>query len=236
MTNNDDIGRNEKLFEAMLKIAAEEAMKEEAELLPSQDELNKMYPPTDTLNRRVHGIINRARRIEKRKVMLRNFGKVAAVFGILFTLSTAILMTVEASRNFILNTFINIQDDYVAFEFGIETQDKSAYGFVLGYMPEGFELLNRQSVGGISFEFFANAIGEEILIQQNLASDVTVAIDNEVREFSNITIGEHELFIFESFDPQDQNVVMLQVGNDVFSIFSHLGIDELKLIASAIGQ
>ena len=56
-----------KLFAAVLKVAAEEAWQEEMDSLPSLDELNEMYPPSESLDKRVFGTINKAARRGKAK-------------------------------------------------------------------------------------------------------------------------------------------------------------------------
>jgi len=59
------------------------------------------------------------------------------------------------------------------------------------------------------------------MIQQSIATTVITVIDSEVREFSRIVVDRHEMFVFEASDASDQNVVMRQIGSDVFAILSN---------------
>ena len=226
--------RSNKLFDAILKVAAEEAMKEEMDLMPNLDDLNKSYRPSASLNKKVYSIIKNERRAAKRKLTLRGFVKVAAVIGIFFTISTTILLGVEASRNFILNTFINIQNDHVAFEFNQSKESADNSSFIFNYFPQGFNLLNSHNAGETNLSIYTNDFGEEIIIQQSPADTVSTAIDNENRVFSPIILNGHEIFVFEALDAQDQNVVMRQIGNHVFIVQSHIETDELLKIITNI--
>jgi hypothetical protein len=54
MLNNPDNIMDEKLFETLLKIAAEDALREEMETIPSDEELKKMYPRNKSLDKKVY--------------------------------------------------------------------------------------------------------------------------------------------------------------------------------------
>jgi len=236
MDENINMERNEKIFDALLRVAAEEVMKEEIATMPSIEELNKLHPSSDALNKRIQIIINREKRAVARKLVLRGLGKVVAAIGILFTLCTVILMSVEASRNFIFNTIINIQDDHVTFEFGERGQEVEIAGIMFRYIPYGFELLNSHTIGRLTLNTFTNAADEQIIIQQSFATSVATSVDNEAREFSRIIFEGQEMFIFESIDTKDQNVVMRQIESDVFTITSNLSINTLAQILLNIGN
>ncbi|MCL1844040.1 MAG: hypothetical protein FWF79_09520 [Defluviitaleaceae bacterium] len=108
MESNTNIKRNEKIFNSLFDIAADEAFKEEMDALPSCEELNNMYPRTKSLDKKVYAVINKELNALKRKRALRTLAKVAAVLCIIVVASAGALISIEASRNFILNFIIDI--------------------------------------------------------------------------------------------------------------------------------
>jgi hypothetical protein len=227
---------NEKLFDILLKVAAEEVIKEEMDALASCEELNAMYKPSAILEKKVHSIISKASRPYRLRKAMRNFTKIAACFGLLFALSTVVLMSIEASRNHIINIFIGIQDDHVVFEFGQNGADPNISGIIMGYIPESFELINSQAFEDFSFLIYANHQGEQIIITREIASILSVAIDNEIRSFSSTRLNGQQAYLFEAIDDNETNILMWQLGNDVFAIESHININTLFEIARNISH
>ena len=84
--------RNEKLFDAVVKVAVEEALDHEIDSYPDEDELNKMYTRSAALDKRVMGIINKAAKDSRTKKRLPLFVRVAASFAVMITVAGIILL------------------------------------------------------------------------------------------------------------------------------------------------
>ena len=82
---------NDKFFEAMLHPAANEAIKREMEELPSSEELDKLYPISDTLNQRVTKIIDTHKKAHKKKQMIKKSQKLQLV-SLYFRLSLGLYL------------------------------------------------------------------------------------------------------------------------------------------------
>jgi hypothetical protein len=67
MLKSKDLGNNEKLFDAILKVALEETIDREMESLPSSEELKKMFPRSAATDKRFMKIINAASKESKGK-------------------------------------------------------------------------------------------------------------------------------------------------------------------------
>ena len=226
--------RNEKLFEAVVKVAVEEALDHEIDSYPNENELNKMYPRSAALDKRVMRIINKAAKDSRKKKSLPLFVRVAASFLVLVTVAGIILLSVEASRNFILNIIINIQDDHVVFDFG--DLDRALYGERASenFIPYGFEYVSSQHMETQSIVVYMNEAGERIILQNLYSMDLSVAVDNVNREFTVRDISRHEMYVFESLSDELQNVVMWAVGEEVIIITSTVAIDFLIEIVESM--
>ena len=230
MTRNFDADWNERLFEAMLGVAVEEAVLKEMGSLPSREELDSMYPPSDTFNRKIKRIIRKKEKTYRHKLATKAFLKAAACLGILFTISIVVLISVEASRIFILNTLISIQEDHVAFEFYGSVNSINNETEVLF---EGFEHVTSQISDNKVISTYVSFDGDQIIFQQHEGTNLRIAIDNDYREFSSINIYSQEAYLFESMD-EDYHVVMWAQENTVYIILSRIDVRELLMHAEAI--
>ena len=228
-----DLGRNrnDRIFETMLEIAAEESFKRKMDSLPSREELDKEYPISPEFKKKIDGIIAKEERQFKRKRFSRIFMKIAACAGVLLTVSAIALMSVEASRTFILNTIINIHHDHVTFEFVVDEPRENFDGRSL---PGGFEYEGSHAFENFTVRSYVNADGQQIIIQQHLGVNLGSAIDNDYRNFTTIYINEREVFLFESIDINEHHVAMWQHGSDVFQVQAYIDVSELLVLVTTI--
>lgn len=145
MVKNSDSKTAEKLYDSILKAAFEDAEDQELASYPRKEELDMMYQRVPEFDKRIMNTISKAERPYKRKLIIESVLKIAASVCIFFAISILALFNVEASRNFILNTLIQIQSDYVAFEF-FENGSNQAQGS--RNIPDGYANSNRTQDGG----------------------------------------------------------------------------------------
>lgn len=230
MEKDRNIERQEKLFDAVLKVALDEYIESEMESYPSKEELDKMYPRSAAFDKRVNKIIAKEERIVKRKKAIRIFTRVAACIGIFFFICSVVLMSVEASRNFILNAIISIQDDHVAFEFYCDGSHEGGVSVPPAFFND-FILLSSQTIGDLAISIYENPEGSRIIIQQHIGINLGAIIDNDYREFSTMVINGHSAYIFESIDGAEHNIIMWYQINTVFQIISDIEFSELIRMA-----
>ena len=235
MSNNTFPEREEKMFDAILKVAASESLAKQLDSLPSKEELESMNLCSNDFNKRMIGIISRAENAQKRKRMAKWTYKAAAIFGLIFTVSTITLMSVEASRVFILNTFFAVtHDDHVVFGFGEVTQQPEievVYGIA---MPSNFNLINAQRMANISIFVFSNDLGEIVTIQQSIGVGLGAFVDNEQRKFITLNIRGQEVHLFEATDNEYHNVAVWSSGNDVLQVIVQFEAERLLLLVETI--
>jgi len=137
--------RNEKIFDAILKIALEEAVQEEMDALPSNEELNKLYPRSEALDKKVYAAIRREYRPVRIKRAVHKLARVAAVFLLFAAFGAGVL-------------FADFRGE--ATESGMGT------GIVFGYIPQGFE-----PVGTAEYHTFADDTGQQFTVHR-IAGDI----------------------------------------------------------------
>jgi len=232
---------DEKLLNAIMKIAAEEAWKEEINTLPSLEALNEMYPPSEALDKRVYGIINKAARCGKVKKILRRTARFVAAFCMVVVFVGGALMSVGASRTFILNRIINTSDDYVQISFQLGyIGDLKVGELVVNYIPDDFSFYEQgEFTEGHTFYDFKSDTRRGILIQHLLVSDDmgVVGMINPMTagsEFSVISIHGQVAYLFMSADKSKMSTISWNYGRHFLSVSAFLDIDELIKIAKGM--
>jgi hypothetical protein len=150
------VKRENEFFEAMLKSAIAESVEQEMAEFPSDEELNAMYPITYG-DRKILSEISRRRKAARLCQAGRKIGKIAACFAIVLVISAAVLMSVEATRNIILDYIINIRSDNEVFE----------YTGGLAAMPDEFVYMGSMIDGNFKVSTYENQFGEQIFVLQN---------------------------------------------------------------------
>ena len=229
---------NEKLFDAIIKVAAEEVWQEEIDSLPSLEELNEMYPPSETLDKRVYGAINKAVRRGKIKKAIRYTIRCAAIFCVFIVLAGGALMSVEASRTFILSRIINISDDYVHISFQLgDIADLGIGELVVNFIPEDFTFYEQgEFAEGHTFYEFRSDTRRGILIQHIIVSEdggsvAGISPVTEYSEFSIISLHRQVAYLFTSTYENHVNTISWNYGRHFLSVSAFLEVDELMRIA-----
>ena len=228
------ITKNEKLFNAMVESAAEEAFKLKMDELPSCEELDLLYKPTPEMDLRLRRIINKYNKIEKAKNALFFTGKIAAGFTILLIISGTVLLSVNASRNYILNSFLKWNSKYSTINFSEGDKQNDFNKYSINYIPEGFNLRSSDSDDVSMFLTYTNDNNVSIYIMETYANTVNFSIDNENSKQSEIMINGNKAYLFESIKVGDSSILLWNDGNIAFEIISTISSDQLILIGENI--
>jgi len=230
--NNDKISEmRDDMFEAMLKVAAKAVAVKEVDELLRQEELEGSLSHSEGLEKRFMKSLRKYRKAERNKRVKKTTYRVAASFGLFFLIGSLIVMSVEASRNFIFNAIINIRSDHIALGFGQGITDNEGIRFVLGYMSQGFELISSQGGNNMTSLTFSDNSNRLIIITQHTASSLYSFVDNENREFALTSIGGMEAYKFEAADENEFSMIKWSYESDVFSVAGTIEFHELMLIA-----
>ena len=222
---------NEKLFDAMVKAAFEEAAEQEMAALPSNEELNEMYPPSEAFDNRIMAIIEKEEKAYreryknghngyKRNRIIKTFTRVAASIAVLFTVSTLALMSIEPSRVFVLTTLMNMHMQHD------QPQPLAAAEF-MPFSDEELPMIQRNW-------------GMDLDIDVDMDADIDFDIDMAHRQFSVIDINGQEVFLYEAEDSHEQYkryIVRWSRGGIDFQISadpSDTNIDELLTLVESM--
>jgi len=229
------VNRDDELFEALLTAATSEAMRREFEDEPSDEELNTMYK-SEALDSRIYKLINQETKKQKRKQRFNTLGKIAASIAIVFTVMTAALMSVEATRVRIINTILDWQKDHVQIEPGTKSETPISSDGISRptYLPKGFSETEIYSFGLMIEIIYRNSEGDEIIFKQNPAEESILNLDNEYTEYDDIIISGNEAHLFIAKDDDTRNQIIWISGETLYSLSSFVYYEELVFIAESI--
>jgi len=226
--------RNEVIFNSLIDAAAEEALLQEMNELPSCEELDKIYSPTPEMDGKMRKLIKRVENTQKAKKILIQASKTAMVFFTFMAVITTILIAVEPSRNYIFNTFIQWNNNHTAIQFQPSEKSNDFDIYTLNYIPDGFKLITTSSNENMRSSIYSNDKNEKIFFQQFLADSTNLSVDNENNKPSIMTIHNSEAFFFESESENDNNILIWKENNIAFKIISNIGKNEMVLVAENV--
>jgi len=232
MVKNMEAERNEQLFDAILKVATDEALQKEMDALPSKEELDKMFPRTESFDRKMRGVIKKEFKVARRTKTIHRFTRIAAIFCLIAFAGMGALMSVSASRNFILNMIINIRGDYVAFDFGAGgTPPPSGNSIVLGYKPEGFELESSIEMDTLILYVFIDNFDNHIIVQRFIGGQLALNVDYEYMDISEIQLGNRSAYLFSPTVEGVDGAIVWMLEQDVITITTSLDSEILVRVA-----
>ena len=131
-----------KISDEMLRQNAARARELWLDTLPGRDEL-PAYPVSPELQEKMDRILAKARRAEKRKALLRSFGRVAVLLLLVSALSFAGAMTVSASfREKVIQVVTRVFSDHTEYGFDNGEEGAELPELRLDALPEGFTILS----------------------------------------------------------------------------------------------
>ena len=239
-SKNNSENKSENLFNAIAKVATEEAAKQEMAALPSREELKKLYPDGEAFYENMMKKINKHDRAEKMKKARKIFYRFVASVAVVFIISFIGLMSVEASRNFIISRVVRIYGDraYVTYQFGDLSHFETGQLY-FGYLPEGFILESKTPFLYLWNHNFVDENGNFGLFVQyfiledegGLYSTIELSPDYE---FSTIPFQGHVAYVTESIHEGGINTIAWIYGRHSILAWSPLDMEELIKIAENI--
>ncbi|MGI6577350.1 MAG: DUF4367 domain-containing protein [Eubacteriales bacterium] len=230
MTNRD---RNEAIFDALLLVAAQEAFQREMDALPSVEELNSMYHPSDIIDRKIRTIIKNGYRKNKIKKAVKKCGKVAASIAVVFTLFLAVLLSVEATRIAIFNAIIEWHEEYTEIRFE-DSEKSSETPYAPSYLPEGYIEQSTNRFGNTFMIIYSDKDGTRIIFDQKPSGAGTIFVDSENAKYKELDLSGIKAFLFEPTDENERNILIWQYDGYTFQISSSVESEELIKIGESV--
>jgi len=226
--------RNERIFDVLILAAAEDALHEELNEIPSCEELDKIYKPSPEMDIKMRRLIASAENTRKTKNILALAGKTVASFLIMFVITAIILFSVEASRVYILNMFMKMNDNHISIEFHPNDDSSEISKYYTKYIPDGFDIENIFSDENSRTFVYSNKVNKMIVLSIFFAETSSVFVDHERNISFPVRINNNEAYFFESNFEDEKNVLIWQDDNIAFNLSANLDKEQMIMIAENV--
>ncbi len=227
---------NDALFDALLGASALAALDEELNALPSIEMLNESYPSTEQLAARVKSLIKRDKLKRRLYACIKATGKAAACLAILFTLLSVSLLSVEASRSYLLNAVLSWQKGATEIRFEDASQNPAGDVYLPAYLPSGFKQTSVHKGGISTLIVYEKDDGTKIHFNQRPADAGATFVDNEHTNYSEVSIGGIPGYLFESVTEGTANTLVWEIDRTAFILSSTIDSEELIKIGENLKE
>lgn len=184
---------NQVSFDSLLRMAVRETYMDQVNAIPPEDELEKILHPDDNFKNKIRAIVHRENRNEKLIHFSRAAAKVAVVVMVCISLTFASLMTAEAVRESVATTILEWHDKFTRIFIETDAAPEKLPEIRFNYIPEGFELVEEESVVSDSFLNYKFLNGNSSYFHVNINTNkkhTKINVDNEHSYFYQIRIND----------------------------------------------
>lgn len=232
---------NDSRFEALLKEAVCEYHIEELKAIPSNRELKAAYTLSPEFYRKMDKIL-----IAQEKVMRKyNIIRILKYAAIIVLMIGTLALTNSDVRAKIKEIFFEMFNEYAVMTFNSDSENVITsledLDFELGYVPDGFELVEEMKDSNVIIIIYKNIENNEetLIVKCSLNADVDNQIksDSENVVFENITINNKFEAYFRSSESNNKENYLIYFNSKIgcsVSVMANLSKEELIKLAESI--
>jgi hypothetical protein len=230
------LGKKDKdsiLLDTFIRVASQEAIEKEMAALPSNEELNAKYKPSPELDKRIRKIIHNSRKQSKARWRMRIGGKAAVCITAFIAVTFGVLISVQATRNIILNAIIEWHEKNIKIEFQ-EPDAGSNNIFRPTYMPRGYSEISATESGNTFVIIYLDENGNEILFTQRRAETTSLSADSEYHDYVEIQVNGEPGYLLEARQGEQSSILAWQEGSSLFTLTASVEANELVKIGESV--
>ena len=227
---------NDDIFDSILTSAFNDYINKQIENEPTDDELAEKYPiPKNGLKRILKSIKEQK---YHRPMYIVYLQRVAVTVLILAATVFSLLMSNSKIRAAVTDVIIEWYNTHIKIEFtsdpsdDTETTPISEYSLQIGYIPEGFELIDTIDYEN-HFKSYTYTMNDQyIQIEFNKTNFLNYLLDSEIYKFDSLVINELSGYIFSD---NNDTITYTSIiwGNELFTITLDTPLDSQESIKIA---
>ena len=227
---------NEKLFDQILKYAAEERMDRMANDFPSEVELERAITLTPEFHKRMNTFLKKV----KHKEFLLSFRKKSFTAGIIISVSFIICFSVVSNVDALRVPFLNFFNDINKQSTTIYVNDGdglySSFGdqikglYLPSYIPELYKVKSINKADKNYIAIFINPAGQIIKLRA-IIGESALGVDTENADIVQLTVNGG---MAQFYSKNEQNTLIFEYDNNAFILDGPITKDELINIAKSM--
>jgi len=218
----------DEIFEAMLSKAAKDIFSEQLNEIPAEEDLEGVITLSEFHEHRMKRLFADNARQERMRAAAGWSRKAAAVFAVVVTLSSGLLMLTDSVRAAVYGTVIHWFDDIT--HFTSHDGHKEPDAMELRHIPDGFFEKARTKAEDLLSVIYTDNKGS-IIIFNAIPVSGTVAVRNADMAYERMFIGGVEYHAFYAKDAESQNSVVWEAGSYRYYVSAYLPVEKVMEIA-----
>ena len=219
--------------DAMIALVVTEAEERELAKMPSLQEMNEAFHPSDQFLKKMDKLLRTAKNKQRMRQWRRVAKRTVVSFTVLVTLFTCMMMPAKAVQKAVVTTMIEWHDKFMSVVFSSDTSTNRTLPeeIELGYIPEGFTVQNliEQNEDSFAAEYINDKLEYFTLRIVSLENQPMIAMDNEQTKFYSIQFDSHDA-IWGSLE-EGKNTLTWSENGFVYQISGILDLNTLIKIA-----
>lgn len=210
-------------FDSLLRMAVRETYLQQTNSIPAEDKLDEIIHPSDKFEKKMQAMVRRESRNEKLIYFRKITAKVAVVVLLCISLTFGSLLTAKAVRESVATTILEWHDKFTRIFIETDTQPNKLPEIRFNYIPEGFELVEEESVNTDTFKVF-NYVKSDGMFLKIYINRTIDKVDNEHNNYYAIIVGESSAIWINT---ESENNLLINNKNINYSIKSSLSLEEI---------
>lgn len=169
---------------------------------------------------------------KKRRSLIR---RIAAVFFVIVSVSFALCMSVEATRESFIEFVEKIHSDWTEYRYVLKEGTKAEFVLIEpGYLPEGYSEYGREDMGDAVYIYYQKekqGVDTEIIYEESTADGLTVGLDTEGAMIKVEEIAGEKV---EYFENKGVGYVYWTDANTYYNIIGRIDVNELLKMAKSV--
>lgn len=221
-------------FEALLQMAVTEADQRDLARLPTNQEMNDAFQPSQRLEKKVEKTLHRRQTARRRRTALRWARNAAVVVLGIWVVFTGALVPVQAVQQAAYSTLLEWKEEFTSLFVSSDSAVVTALpeDIQVTYLPEGYTLKSHVQNDLDCIFQYANS-SNQLLIQIRLVQNYSqIDLDNEYSGYYTITFDDISALWIQN--DSSMNVLIYEKDDYLFYLAGSMDISELIKIAQGI--
>lgn len=221
--------------DAMIALVVTEAEERELAKMPSLQEMNEAFHPSDQFLKKMDKLLRTAKNKQRMRQWQRVAKRTAVCFTVLVTLFTCMMMPAKAVQKAVATTLIEWQDKFmrVIFSSDATKEQKLPETIELSYIPDGFS--QRDAIIHDEYSFLAVYANEHDSFRVyiiTMEDQAQISVDNENTTFYTLCFSDCEALL--GMSEKGINTLVWNKNNFIYRVSGTLDLKEMIQIAENI--
>ena len=221
--------------DALIAMIVTEALNRELEQMPSLEEMNEDFHPSERFQRKIESLVRETKRKAEREKFLSNIKRFFITLTAAISIFSCTMLPVKAVREAVITTLIEWHDKFVSVIYVNDESSVTTFDITPSYIPNGFsQVETTDENSGFYYGQFSDSHNNwfDILVIP-IENTQETFLDNEFSTYYSINFNGIQAIWGIMND--GSNTLLGERGTLSFQVCGNLDLTELIKISEKIG-